>query len=100
MDLEIIKEHGLTVFVLLGAGKGIQALYSNMREDMKENRKNCEKMIKDIIESGEKREEKIIEAMKEQTEAIKNLNLVANNTSSQVELIKNMLDNMSKRESV
>lgn len=74
MDLSILKEYGLSVFILIGAGKGLQLLYKNMREDMKTAREDSKEMFKEIQKACEDRENRIIEIMKEQSVTLAKIN--------------------------
>lgn len=110
MDLAIIKEYGLAVFILIGAGKGLQMLYTNMRADMKESQKSCKDMLKkiqddnkdrekEIQNASKQREDRIIEAMNKQVGALKTINVTVESNSTELKTVKRILEELIRKES-
>lgn len=98
MDLEIIKEYGLSVFILIGAGKGLQVLYKNMREDAKTMREDSKKMFEQIQKSNKEREDRIIKVMEEQSDALKDMNCNVVSNSNEINIIKTILEKLERKE--
>ena len=73
MDPALIKEYGLAVFILIGASKGLQMLYKNMREDAKAQKEDTKEMFKMIQDGCKEREERIVEAMNKQTDTLQEM---------------------------
>ena len=98
MDLSILKEYGLSVFILVGAGKGLQILYKNMREDAKVMREDSKKMFEQIQESSKEREDRIIKVMEEYSEALKDLNCNVSSNANEIGMIKTILEKLERKE--
>ena len=96
MDLAIIKEYGLAVFILVGAAKGLHMLYKNMREDAKASKEDMAKMFADIQQASKDREDRIIEVMKEQSDAIKSISESTNANTAELKLVQRILEELKK----
>lgn len=102
---ELLTQYGIAGVVLAGAAKGIQMLYKNMREDMKTARSDSKEMFNLIQKRCEEREERIIEVMEKQSEALKEINssVVENtnniqNNNNELQVIKRLLEEFKNKE--
>ena len=98
MDLEIIKEYGLSVFILIGAGKGLQVLYKNMREDAKTMREDSKKMFEKIQKSNKEREDGIMKVMEEEWDDLKDMNWNVVYNFNEINIIKTILEKLERKE--
>ena len=96
MDLSILKEYGLSVFILIGAGKGIQMLYKNMREDMRTSREDTKEMFTQIQKACSDREDRIIGIMQEQSLTLVKINDNINSNFLYLSEIKNDIKELRK----
>lgn len=104
MDLELIKEYGLAVFILIGAAKGIQVLYTNMRSDKKESDANWAKVFDKHESNSKENQNLIVAAMKEQTETLRDVKLSLSNNNTKLDsantdigIVKMILEELKSR---
>lgn len=98
IDPAVVNNYGLIgailVAVLGATAKGIHWVLTNNQKNVEKDRELFKETLEDIQDRSEKREDKIVEALKEQGEAIKNLNFSLNDTNSKINIIEKMIEGL------